>query len=72
MNPNELLAPILIASIVVAVVLFVTTFFRFVDRSDPLASTPPSDPSDPQEDESDGWFFVKFEPPEQPADLSPP
>jgi hypothetical protein len=71
-SPNELLAPILIASIVVAVVLFATTFFRPDARSDPLAAAPPSDLPDQQEEESDGWYFVKFEPPEQPADLSPP
>jgi hypothetical protein len=71
-SPEELLVPILAGSIAVAVVLFAMTFLRHrppVERDSP-AQLP--DQPDPPDEEGDGWYFVKHQPYEGPADLSPP
>lgn len=71
MSPEELLVPILAGSIAVAVTLFAVTFLRHrapIERDSP-AQVP--DQSDRPDEEGDGWYFVKHQPSERPADLSP-
>jgi hypothetical protein len=72
MSPEELLVPVLVASIVVAVVLFAMTFFRRETPADPVPQGQTSEAPDPPEEEGDGWYFVRHQPSEPPADLSLP
>jgi hypothetical protein len=71
-SPEELLVPIFAGSIAVAVVLFALVFFRHDATVEPLPPAQVPDPSDPPEEEGDGWYFVRHQPCERPADLSPP
>ena len=70
MSPEELLVPILVGSIVVAVVLAALTFVRHDKPADRLQPAQNQDPAGPPEEEGDGWYFVKHQPSERPADLS--
>jgi hypothetical protein len=71
-SPDQLLVPILVASIVVAVVLFVMTFLVRGNRQDSLLSERSAEPPEPPDEEPDGWYFIKHEPSGPGADLSLP
>jgi hypothetical protein len=69
MSPEELLVPIIIVSTLVAILVFVMFFLTSKKQGDPAVTAVP-DESAP--DESDSWYFVRFEPTVALRDLSHP